>query len=143
MREQSSQRSDERPIGGSKPRTLRLTRQNGELVSQQHQFHVLGEFSSTIANEQPQNSSKGKVGEGEEHRAILPGSPANELAADSSCTVERFLVNARARETQPGRSGLATRAANEHRGDHALTSTARKGLTITAESALGESDSEF
>jgi hypothetical protein len=33
--------------------------------------------------------------------------------------------------------------AHEHRGDHALTSTARKGLTITAESALGESDSEF
>jgi hypothetical protein len=96
MREQSSQRSDERPIGGSKPRTLRLTRQNGELVSQQHQFHVLGELSSATANEQPQNSSKGKVGEGEEHRAILPGSPANELAADSSCTVEQFLVIARA-----------------------------------------------
>jgi hypothetical protein len=72
MREQSSKRSDERPIGGSKPRASMLTSQNRELVPQQHQFHVLGELGSAAANEQPQNSSKGKVGEGEEHRAILP-----------------------------------------------------------------------
>jgi hypothetical protein len=50
-----------------------LTSQNRELVPQQHQFHVLGELSSAAANEQPQNSSKGKVSEEEEHRAILPG----------------------------------------------------------------------
>jgi hypothetical protein len=76
VREQSSERSDERTIGGSKPRALMLTSQNRELVAQQHQLHVLGELGSPTANEQPQDSSKGKVSEGEEHRAILPG-PAN------------------------------------------------------------------
>ena len=76
VREQLSKRSDERTIGGSKPRALMLTSQNRELMSQQHQFHVLGELSSAAANEQPQHSSEGKVGEGEEHRAILPG-PVN------------------------------------------------------------------
>ncbi len=45
-------------------------------MSQQHQFHVLGELSSAASNEQPQDSREGKVGEGEEHRAILPG-PVN------------------------------------------------------------------
>jgi hypothetical protein len=38
-----SKRSDERTIGGSKPRALILTSQNRELMSQQQQFHVLGE----------------------------------------------------------------------------------------------------
>lgn len=73
VREQSSERSDERTIGRPKPRTLMLTSQNRELVPQQHQFHVFCELGSTTANEQPQNSSERKVGEGEEHRAILPG----------------------------------------------------------------------
>jgi hypothetical protein len=73
VREQSSKRSDERPISGAKPRALLLTSQNRELVAQQHQLHVLGEFGSTAADEQPQNCGKGQVGEGEKHRAILPG----------------------------------------------------------------------
>src|SRR6266545_5712062 len=71
-----SKRSDERTIGGPKPRASMLTSQNRKLVPQQHQLHVLGELGSPTANEQPQNSSKGKVGKGEEHCAILPG-PAN------------------------------------------------------------------
>jgi hypothetical protein len=76
VREQSCKRSDERTIGGPKPRTLMLTSQNRELVPQQHQLHVLGELGAPTANEQPQNGSKGKVGEGEEHRAILSGPAA-------------------------------------------------------------------
>jgi hypothetical protein len=99
VREQLSERSDERTIGGPKPRALMLTSQNRELMSQQHQFHVLGELSSAAANEQPQDGREGKVGEGEEHRAILPA-PANALTADRSCAVQRFLVVARARETK-------------------------------------------
>jgi hypothetical protein len=95
VREQSSKRSDERTIGGPKPRTLVLTSQNRELVPQQHQLHVLGELGAPTANEQPQNGSEGKVSEREEHRAILPGP----VRADSSCAVQRFLVDARARET--------------------------------------------
>jgi hypothetical protein len=75
-----------------------LTRQNPELVPQQHQLHVLGELGSPTANEQPQNSGEGKVSEREEHRAILAG-PANPVGADGSCAVQRFLVFARARET--------------------------------------------
>jgi hypothetical protein len=47
------------------PRTLLPTSQNREPVSQQHRLHVLGELSSAAANEQPQSSSNGKVGEGE------------------------------------------------------------------------------
>ena len=66
VREKSSKRSDERTIGGPKPRTLMLTSQHRELVPQQHQLHVLGELGSPTANEQSQNSSKGKVSEGEE-----------------------------------------------------------------------------
>jgi hypothetical protein len=95
VREQSSKRSDERTIGGPKPRALMLTSQNRELVPQQRQLHVLGELGSPTANEQPQNGSKGKVSEGEEHCAILPG-PANPSELDGSCAVQRFLVSARA-----------------------------------------------
>jgi hypothetical protein len=76
-----------------------LTSQDRELVAQQHQLHVLGELGLSTPNEQPQNSSEGKVSEGEEHRAIRPGS-ANVLTANGSCAVGRFLVHARARETQ-------------------------------------------
>jgi hypothetical protein len=73
VREQSSKRGDERTIGGPKRRTLVLTSQNRELVPQQDQLHVLGELGSAITNEQPQNRSEGKVSEGEEQWAILPG----------------------------------------------------------------------
>jgi hypothetical protein len=52
-REQSSKRSDERAIGGPKPRAPVLTSQNRELVPQQHQLHVLGELGSPTPNEQP------------------------------------------------------------------------------------------
>lgn len=72
VREQSSKRSDERAIGGPKPRTLMLASQNRELVPQQHQFHVLGELGLSTPNEQPQNSGEGKVREGEEHRFDPP-----------------------------------------------------------------------
>jgi len=41
-------------------------------------LHVLGELGPTAADEQPQNGGEGKVGEGEEHQAILPG-PGNGL----------------------------------------------------------------
>ena len=64
VREQSSQRRHERPIGGSKPWSLLLTGQNRELVPQQHQFHVLGELGLPAPDEQPQDGSEGKVGEG-------------------------------------------------------------------------------
>src|SRR6266540_87135 len=73
VREQSSKRSDERPIGGSKPRALLLTSQNRKLVPQQHQLHVLGALGPSTPNEQPQNGSESKISEGEEHRQILPG----------------------------------------------------------------------
>jgi hypothetical protein len=55
VREQSRKRSDERTIGGAKPRTLLLASENRELMSQQHQLHVLGELGSAAANEQPQS----------------------------------------------------------------------------------------
>jgi hypothetical protein len=81
VREQSSKRGDKCTIGGAKPGALLLTSQNRELVPQQHQLHVLGELGPATADEQPQNRGKGKVGEGKEHRAILPG-PANWLMVD-------------------------------------------------------------
>jgi hypothetical protein len=81
VREQLRKRSDERTVGGSKRRSRLLTSQNREPVPQQHQLHILGELGPATADEQPQNRSKGKVGEGKEHRAILPG-PANWLMID-------------------------------------------------------------
>jgi hypothetical protein len=57
-REQSRQRGDERPIGRAKPRALLLTRQNRELMPQQHQFHILGELGPTAADEQAQNRGR-------------------------------------------------------------------------------------
>lgn len=60
VRERSRRRGDERTIGTAKPQALLLTSENGELVSKEHQFHVLGELGSSIADEQPQNGSKGK-----------------------------------------------------------------------------------
>lgn len=64
MRQQTRKRSDERPIGRANPRALMLTSKNRELVPQQDQLHVLGELCPTTANEQPQNSDKGKVSKG-------------------------------------------------------------------------------
>jgi hypothetical protein len=81
VREQSSKRRDERTVGRTKRRSPLLTSQNRELVSKEHQFHVFGELGPTAADEQPQNCGKGKVGEGEKHRAILPG-PANWFGVD-------------------------------------------------------------
>jgi hypothetical protein len=98
VREKSSERSDERTIGGPKLRALLLASQNRELVPQQHQFHVLGELGPSTPNEQSQNSSEGKVSEGEEHRPDT-ASRANALTADSSCALQPLLVFARARET--------------------------------------------
>jgi hypothetical protein len=74
-----------------------LASEHRELVAQQHQFHVLGEFGLSTTNEQPQNSSEGKVSERKEHRSILPGQ-ADALTADGSGVVQRLLVLARARE---------------------------------------------
>jgi hypothetical protein len=50
-----------------------LASQDRELVPQHDEFDVLGELGPSTPNEQPQNSREGKVGEGEEHRPILPG----------------------------------------------------------------------
>src|SRR5215218_4497964 len=98
--------SDQRTIGGPKLLARVLTSQNRKLVAQQHQLYALGELGSPTANEQPQNGSKGKVSEGEEHRAILPGP----VRADRSCAVRRFLVFARPRETKkPGRANDPSR----------------------------------
>jgi hypothetical protein len=58
VREQSRERGDERTVGGSKPRALLLTSENRELVPKEHQFEVLGELGSSIADEQPQNEQK-------------------------------------------------------------------------------------
>jgi len=48
-----SKRSDQRAIGGPKPRARVLTSQKRSLVAQQHQLHALGELGSPTANEQP------------------------------------------------------------------------------------------
>jgi hypothetical protein len=73
VREQPRKRRDERTVGGAKPRSPLLPRQNRELVPRQHQLDVLGDLGPTAADEQPQNRGKGKVSEGTEHRAILAG----------------------------------------------------------------------
>jgi hypothetical protein len=128
VREKTSERSNERTIGRPKLRALLLASQNRELVPQQHQFHVLGELGPSTPNEQPQNSSEGKVSEREEHRPILPGR-ANALTADSSCAVQRFLAfsgfwYSRARETTL-RTQRRPAAADEPKQNH--TARIREG----------------
>jgi hypothetical protein len=60
MREQTNKRSDKRTIRRSKPRTLLRASQHRELVSQQHELHVLGELGPSTANEQAQTAAKAK-----------------------------------------------------------------------------------
>jgi hypothetical protein len=79
-RKQPRKRSDERPIGRTKQRARLLTSQHRQLVPQQHQLDVPGELGATAAGEQPQACGEGKVGEGEEHRAILPGQAGSGIA---------------------------------------------------------------
>jgi hypothetical protein len=98
VREQLRERSDERAVGGSKRRSRLLTSQNRELVPQQHQLHILGELGSATADEQPQSSGKGKVGEG---KSIERSSQAQRTGSRSIDLVsfQRFLILAHARET--------------------------------------------
>jgi hypothetical protein len=95
-RERSRKRSDERPIGRSKPRTRLLTSENRQLVPQKHQLDILGELGSPIADEQPQDSSEGKVRKRKEHRPILP---PNRLWAMVLARFRGFWYS-RARQTQ-------------------------------------------
>jgi hypothetical protein len=67
-----SERRDEGTIGGAKLRARLLARQHRQLVAEQHEFDVFGELGPSTPNEQPQNSGEAKVGEGEQHRAIVP-----------------------------------------------------------------------
>jgi hypothetical protein len=122
--EQPRERRDERTVGGAKPRSLLLTSQNRELVPQQHELHVLVELSPTAADQQPQICGKGKVSEGEEHRAILPGPPTWLGVAP---TLRRSEV-----------SGIRARASNTHRGTYrsdraepqSAGGTLRHGLSV-------------
>jgi hypothetical protein len=91
MGEESRKRRDERTVGRAKPRSPLLTSQNRELMPKEQQFHILGELGPTATDEQPQNCGKGKVGKGEEHRAILPR-PANWFGSIVPCAVQTFLV---------------------------------------------------
>jgi hypothetical protein len=109
MREQSRKGRDERTFGRAKPRSPLLTSQNRELMSQEQQFHILGELGPTATDEQSQNCGKGKVGEREEHRAILPR-PANWFGSIVPCTVQKFLIFARARVNLERRGKEPSRA---------------------------------
>jgi hypothetical protein len=95
VREQSRKRGDERAIGRSKPRSLLLTSENRELVSKEHQFHVLGELGPAAADEQPQKCGKGKVGDIE--RSSQAKSTDSQLR---SCAVQRLLVFARVKQNE-------------------------------------------
>jgi hypothetical protein len=89
VREQSRERGDERTIGGAKPRALLLASENRELVSQEHQFHVLGELGSSIADEQPQNSGK-RQGRRRKGASADPPRPSGALMPESSCVDRPF-----------------------------------------------------
>jgi hypothetical protein len=60
VREQSRERGDERTIRRAKPRASLLTSENRELVSKEHQFHVLGELGSSTADEQLRTAAKAR-----------------------------------------------------------------------------------
>jgi hypothetical protein len=89
-RKEASKRSDEGAIGRAKLRPRLLTRQHRQLVTKQHEFDVFGELGAPTPNEQPQNSGEAKIGEGEQHRAILP---ARATALPADCRLRRSAVS--------------------------------------------------
>ena len=76
-REQASERRKQGTIGGPEHRTSLLTSEHDELMSQHEQLDVLSEFAAPAADQQPQQSREGEIGEGKEHAPMLP-SPATE-----------------------------------------------------------------
>jgi hypothetical protein len=73
VRKQANERRAEGPVGRPKLRPSMLASQHRQLVPQHDQFDLLDEFGLPTPNEQPQDSREREIGEGEQHRPMLPG----------------------------------------------------------------------
>jgi hypothetical protein len=103
-RKEASERSDEGAIGRAKLRTRLLTRQHRQLMTEQHEFDVFGELGAPTPNEQPQNSREAKIGEGKQHRAILPARATGLPCRLPLAPLSGFWYFARARQPKQRRN---------------------------------------
>jgi hypothetical protein len=75
LRQDSRERGKESAIGRAQRRSPFLPAEHHQLMSQHEQLDVLSEFAAPAADQQPQQSREGEIGEGKEHAPMLP-SPA-------------------------------------------------------------------
>ena len=71
LRNQASERGEERAISRPQCGALFLPSERDELVSQHEQLDVFGELAAPASDKQPQHSREGEIGKGKEHEPIL------------------------------------------------------------------------
>jgi hypothetical protein len=109
LRQDSRQRGKEGTIGGAQRGPPFLPAEHHQLMSQYEQLDVLSEFAAAAADQQPQQSREGKIGEGNEHAPMLP-SPAIERRGKSKNLAPGPSANGL---RSPARSGIARARARQ------------------------------
>ena len=71
-RQDSRQRGKEGAIGGAQRRASLLPAEHDALMSQHEQLDVFSEFAAPAADQQPQHSREGEIGERKEHAPDAP-----------------------------------------------------------------------
>jgi hypothetical protein len=89
-REQPTERRQQGTIGWPEHRAPLFPSEHDQLMSQDEQLDIFGEFTAPAPDEQPEHSRKGEVGERKEHSAILPSVALGE--PPRSCTSDRQSV---------------------------------------------------
>jgi hypothetical protein len=113
-RKQSGERRKQSAIGRSERRAPLLPFEHGELMSQNEQLDVLTQLAAPVADQQPQHSREGEIGERKDHAPDLPiarhdvrgeQEPSVHLPL-ISCEAQRDLVFARVRQPLNQRNHL-------------------------------------
>ncbi len=99
----SRQRGKESTIGWAQRRPPVLPAEHQQLMSQHEQLNVFGEFAAPTADQQPQQSREGEIGEGKQHEPMLP-SPASERRKNVGPAPSANELRS------PARSGICARA---------------------------------
>jgi hypothetical protein len=104
LRQDSRQRGKQRAIGEAQRGTPLLPSEHDELMSQDEQLDIFGELAAAAADQQPQHSREGEIGEGKEHAPMLPSPTTNRSKNVASrqrpsCEAKCDLVLARTRGT--------------------------------------------
>jgi hypothetical protein len=105
LRQDSCQRGKEGAIGWPQRRAPLVACEHDELMAQDEQLDVFAEVAAPAADQQPQHSREGEVGEGKQHSPILPSPQPGERAA-----TEEPRQRAGNRLRNPARFGTRARA---------------------------------